>query len=358
MAKKEADEIVREDIRRYAKCKDINWGKLSGKTILIAGASGFLPSYAADTVAVLNDEVLSEPCRAIAAVHSMPSPDGRIGHLLSRKDFTFVTADLSKGLAIPKGVDYFIHGASPASPRQYLSKPIETMDANVNGLRAMLDYSRSNRVESILFISSGAVNAENAPPENIPTKEDFPGISPFISERSCYSEAKRYCETMCYQFCKAYGAPANAARPFHTYGPGLRLDDGRAIADFMSDAISGNPINVRSSGNTLMTYCYVADVAEAFFRILLSDAKGEAFNVASPGPEFTVLELAKHVSNLFDPPAKISVSPEAERNYQKGSSRRTIADTSKMKRMLGWSPQTGMDGGLKRMLDWHLLQKR
>ncbi len=345
--------IVQEDVRSFIKRSKIRWKKLEGQKLLIAGANGFLPSYMADTIAVLNDEFLGEPCRMIAATHSPVKPIDRIGYLLGRKEFSFIFADVSKRFEIPPEVSFLVHGASPASPKSYLAKPIETMDANVNCMRTMLDYSLENEVESMLFISSGAVNAENAPPGHIPTPEDYPGNVLCNSERSCYSEAKRYCETLCYQFHKVHGTPIKTARPFHNYGPGLRLDDGRVMADFMRDALGGGPIKINSAGTTLMTFCYAADTAEAFWRILLSDENGEAFNVASEGPEITVRTLAEKMAQLSVPPMKVLARPEDEKPFQKEAARHTRADISKIKERLGWVPATPLKVGLRRTLEWH-----
>lgn len=349
--------IIEEDIRAIVSRSGIAWQDLSGQTLLLAGANGFLPSYMADTIAYLNDHVLSKPCQLIALTRSPCQPGDRLGHLLGRPDVQFITADVAKPFSIPEGVTYLVHGASPASPKIYTAKPIETMDANVNGLRAMLDYARSHPVRSILFISSGAVYGD-APPEQIPTPETFAGNVPFTSERSCYAETKRYCESLCANFHRVHGTPVKMARPFHNYGPGLRLDDGRVVADFLADAIEGRPITVRSAGTTLLTYSYVADTAEAFWRILLSKQDGEAFNVASVGPEFSVTDLAHAISKLFSPPASVDVRPDAQRAFQAGSARHTRADISKIKRLLDWVPTTDLDAGLRRTLRWHQSQPK
>ncbi len=305
-----------------------------------------------DTAAILNDEVLSEPCKLIAVTHSKLKPTDRIGHLLGRKDIRFMALDVSKPFKIPKEVTYLVHGASAASPKKYLEKPIETMDSNVNCLRTMLDFSLKNKVKSILYISTAEIYG-NPPPEAVPIREDYNGNVSCTSDRSCYTESKRYCEALCRQFYLVHRTPVKCARPFHNYGPGLRLDDGRAIADFMSDALRGGPIHVKSTGKTLMTYCYVADTAEAFWRILLSDANGESFNAGSGGPEFTVLELAERVASLFKPKLKVSVEPDSEKPYQKESPKRTCADITKINTMLSWKPDTKFDDGLSRALAWY-----
>lgn len=347
------DEVISEDIRALVSRPGTDWKSLSGQTLLLSGANGFLPSYMADTIAHLNDHVLDEPCQLLAVVRRPVQKTDRIGHLLGRKDVTFISADVSRRFPIPEGVTHFVHGASPASPKIYMQKPIETMDANVAGLRAMLDYSTSHVVKSILFLSSGAVYGEA---DRFPTPEDYGGNVLCTSERSCYGEAKRYCESLAYQFFRMHGTPVKSARPFHNYGPGLRLDDGRVIADFLADGLAGRPITVRSAGTTLLTYSYVADTAEAFWRILLSKEDGESFNVASPGPEMSVLDLAKKVSSVFTPPAPVLVQPEASQNFQSGSAKHTCADISKIKKRLGWEPTTSLQEGLRRSLRWYRIQ--
>ena len=147
--------------------------------------------------------------------------------------------------------------------------------------------------------------------------------------------------------------PVKTVRPFHNYGPGLRLDDGRVMADFMRDAISGGPIMVNSTGDTLMTFCYVADTAEAFWRVLLSDENGEAFNVGSAGPEYSVLGLAHKVASLSSPPMKVIVRPSEEKDFQKSAAKHTRADISKISSRLGWHPSTSLESGLARTIDWN-----
>ncbi len=344
-------QIILDDIRRYLRESKLEWKKLSGQTILLSGANGFLTSYMADTAAILNDEILDEPCRFIALTRRSVQPSDRIGHLLGRKDFTFLAADVAKPYKIPQGVKYLIHGASPASPKFYLDKRIETMDTNVNGLRTMLDYSLKNEVGSILYVSSSTIYGD-VDAAHIPTAEDYPGLVSPTSERSCYSEAKRYGEALAYQFCRTHGTPINMVRPFHNYGPGLRLDDGRAIADFMSDALAGRPITIRSAGTTRLNYLYVADAAEGFWSVLLSGEKGEAFNVASGGPEISLLELANKISEQFSPKSKVELAPGAQKAFQKGAVSRTCADISKIKASTGWQPHTSLEEGLKRAIVW------
>ncbi len=350
--------VIWEDIRAFVSKQGMDWSRLSGKTVLIAGANGFLPSYMADTIAVLNDDkMLAAQCKLIALTHKKIGPKDRLGHLIGRKDVKFIEADVTKQFTIPAGVDFIVHGASPASPRDYLARPIETMDANVTGLRTMLDYSVREKCESILYISSGAIYGD-VPPDKIPTKEDFPGLTALDSERACYNESKRYAETLAFQFHKTHGVPVKIVRPFHHYGPGQRLDDGRVLADFLSDALAGRPIKVKSTGDTLMTFNYAGDAAEMFWRALLSEQNGQAFNVGSGGPEYTVRQLADEVAELFTPRARVQMEPQAMASYQKEAPKRSLADISKAKKMLGWEPHTPLHEGLKRTLRWHSAQKK
>jgi dTDP-glucose 4,6-dehydratase/UDP-glucuronate decarboxylase len=353
MEKRFRHAVIWEDIRAFVSRPGMNWERLSGQTVLVAGASGFLPGYLADTIAVLNDdEVLRKPARLVALTRTPVNAGDRLGHLLGRPDVKFMVADVTKPYEIPKGVDFLIHGASPASPRDYLARPIATMDANVNGLRTMLDYATHHPVKSLLYISSGAVYGE-VPDEHLPVTETFPGNTPLDSQRACYNESKRYAEAMGFAYHRVHGVPIKMVRPFHHYGPGQRLDDGRVLADFMRDGLAGRPIHMLSEGRNLMTLCYAGDAAEAFWRALLSKEEGQAFNISSEGTEYTVRQVAELVAGLFSPPLSVQAEPKAMHPYQKGAFKRSLADISKAQKVLGWQPSTSLQEGLERTLRWH-----
>lgn len=355
MQKKPSYKIIREDILCFTKDTEIGFKSLAGKTLLLTGANGFIPGYIADSVVILNDEVLEEPCKLIAITHNPVTVNDRLGHLIHRKDIIFKTADVGHSFDIPEGVSFFIHAASPASPKYYMDKPIETMDANVVGLRTILDYSLKNSVKSILFLSAGAVYGD-PPPEHIPTKEDFNGNPPFTSGRACYSESKRYSETLGHEFHRIYGTPFKSVRIYHNYGPGLKLNDGRLIADFMADLIAKRDLQIKSDGSAKLNYCYVSDTVEACWRVLLSKYDGHAFNVASDTPSISVLELAQKISKLSEPSLKIIHSQSEKNVYLKGGLKIHIPDISKIKQLTGWKERMDMDEGLKRTYDWYKLE--
>ena len=172
-------------------------------------------------------------------------------------------------------LDYLMHGASIASPIYYRKYPIETMDANVNGLRFMLEYCLAQKksgepVEGILFYSSSEIYGDPTP-ENIPTPETYRGHVSCTGPRACYDESKRYGETLCVNFARQHGLPIKVARPFNNYGPGLKITDGRVIPDFARNILEGNDIVMLSDGSAKRTFCYVAD---AVARLLQGPGQG------------------------------------------------------------------------------------
>jgi UDP-glucuronate decarboxylase len=198
--------------------------------------------------------------------------------------------------------DYVIHAASIASPTFYRQYPIETMDANVNGLRHLLDQARRQAasvspVAGFLFFSSSEIYGDPTP-ENIPTPETYWGNVSCTGPRACYDESKRYGETLCVNFAAVHHLPLKVARPFNNYGPGLKISDRRVIPDFAQDILQGRDIVMLSDGSPRRTFCYVADAVIGYFKILIRGRSGEAYNIGAEAPEISMAELAERMVEL------------------------------------------------------------
>ena len=194
-------------------------------------------------------------------------------------------------------VDFIVHAASIASPTYYRLHPLETMDANVEGLRRLLDYGRrraaaGSPLRGFLFFSTSEIYGDPSPGD-IPTPETYRGHVSCTGPRACYDESKRYGETLCVTFAREHGVPVAMARPFNNYGPGLKISDGRVIPDFARDILAGRDIVMRSDGSPGRTYCYVADAVAGYLAILTRGRPGEPYNIGVAGPEITVAELAE-----------------------------------------------------------------
>jgi nucleoside-diphosphate-sugar epimerase len=258
-------------------------------------------------------------------------------------------------------VEYIIHAASIASPIFYRKYPIETMDANINGLRFMLDYCLAQKkagkpVDGVLFYSSSEIYGDPTP-ENIPTPETYRGNVSCTGPRACYDESKRFGETLCVNFTQQHGLPIKVARPFNNYGPGLKITDGRVIPDFARNILKGEDIVMLSDGSAKRTFCYVADAVLGYYKVLVKGRPGEAYNVGVEVPEISMLELAERAialgKELFGYKGNIVHKESADKAYLVDNPNRRCPVITKARNELGYDPQVTIDEGLRRSLIWY-----
>jgi UDP-glucuronate decarboxylase len=318
-----------------------------GKTVLISGANGFLPAYMVETLLYLNAQAPA-PIRVIALVRNQQKAEERFSHYLGRTDLELLVQDVCDPIHIPGPVDYVIHAASQASPKYYGTDPVGTLTANTLGTQRLLELARAKKSRGFLFFSSGEIYGQLAV-EQIPTAEtDYGPLDP-TAVRSCYAEGKRAGETMCVAWHHQHGVPAKIVRPFHTYGPGMALDDGRVFSDFVADIVQDRHIVMKSRGEALRPYCYLSDAVEGFFRVLLLGQAGIAYNLGNPAAEVTVAELAHKLVGLF-PEKQLKVIQSEEptaAGYIKSPYHRTCPKIDRILG-LGWSPRHSIESGFKR----------
>jgi len=339
--------IIEEDVTRII-AHDLPWRVFANKTVLVAGANGFLPAYMVETLLYLNEVDRSMNCRLIGLVRNREKARIRFAHFLDRPDFAMVIQDVAAPAAIPVPVDFIIHAASQASPKYYGTDPVGTLAANSLGTYNLLSFARDCRAEGFLFISSGDVYGQ-VDESQIPTKEDWYGSLDPTLVRSCYGESKRIGETMCAAFDHQFGVPTKIVRPTHTYGPGLALDDGRVFADFVANLVHHEDIVLKSDGSARRAFCYVADAVLAFFTVLLKGERGQAYNVGNEDCEASVAELAQMLVDLF-PERRLKLRFETKRapaGYLQSKVSRGSLDTGKL-RKLGWRPTVGLEDGFRR----------
>jgi len=323
---------------------------LENKTILIAGAAGFLPSYLVHTLAYANTRFFKRPCRIICLDNYQTGKPERLRLWEGRKDIKFVTGDVTKPIKIGEQVDYIVHGASIASPVWYRKFPLETIDANVAGTRRLLDLARTNKVTSFLYFSSSEIYGDPFK-QFIPTDENYWGnVSP-TGPRACYDESKRLAETICMIYYRNFGVPIKIIRPFNVYGPGLRLDDGRVIPDFINDVLNGKSITLLSDGRVTRSFCYIVDAAVAILLLLVSKVTGEAFNVGND-EEVTILKLAQEVDRIAVG-AGVKFIKSKEKAYLTDNPQRRLPKLTKIKKTIKWVPQIQLSEGLKRTLKFY-----
>lgn len=340
--------VVQEDLERVLK-EDLPWDRFDGATVLVTGASGMLAAYIVEALLLRNERSRDAAAtKVIALVRTESKARTRFAHLLDRSDLDIRVGDASEPFVDPGPVDFVIHAASPATPRVYGADPVGTLLPNAVGTYHLLELAREKRSQGFLFFSSaeiyGALDASD-----IPTDEDTMGRLDPASLRAAYAEGKRAGENLCVAYAHQHGVPTRIVRPFHTYGPGLGLDDGRVFSDFVADLVAGRDIVLKGDGRVVRPFCYVADATRGFFTTLLLGANGQPYNVANPVAEVSVLELAETLVAAF-PERGLKVVREDRdptSSYLETTVARACPDITKLER-LGWKPEISIAEGFRR----------
>lgn len=340
--------IVEEDIKTIASGIGEEASKLSGKTLLITGGAGFLGNYFLSTLNYLNKHVLDKPCKIISIDNFIT---GIKYNIEDTQNFKSINHDVTIPLKIEGDVDYIISAAGIASPRFYRKFKIETIDVGVLGTKNMLELAKEKKAKSMLYFSSSEVYGD-PDPRFVPTPETYFGNVSCTGPRANYDESKRLGETLCVNYFETYGIPVKTVRPFNVYGPGMRMDDYRVIPNFTAHVFNGKPIPVYEQGNSTRTFCYVTDALVGFFRILLSDYNGEAFNVGNDQEELSISDLAKVMAEIFDNKVEMANVEGPNDAYAKADPKRRCPDLTKIKTKLGYSAKIDLRTGLKRFVKW------
>ena len=328
----------------------IDWRRFSGKTILISGANGFLPAYMVETLLLLLENGSIKDTKILALVRNIDKAKKRFINYSENNHLKFIVQDVSDPIEVDCNIDFIIHAASQASPKYYGTDPVGTLSANTLGTINLLKTAQKNSIESFLYFSSSEVYG-SLDETKIPTKEsDFGYIDP-TNVRSCYAESKRMGETICVSWLKQYNIPVKIVRPFHTYGPGMALDDGRVYADFIADILKNRNIIMKSDGLAMRSFCYLSDATIAFFLVLLSGNNGDAYNVGNSDCEISILNLANKLVSLFpEKNVKVVSKNTNNTNYLKSSVSRNCPDLAKINK-LGWHPKTSISEGFYKTIN-------
>lgn len=319
----------------------------SGKRILLTGAAGFLGVQFVHYFLRLNDSgQLTVPCRLTAMDNYIRGTPTWLQGLQGRGDLDLQKVDIVATRDFERP-DFIIHAASIASPTFYRQFPIETMDANVIGLRNLLDYAAVRRPEGFLFFSTSEIYGD-PDSAHIPTDETYRGNVSCTGPRACYDESKRFGETLCVNFAKVRGIPVTIARPFNNYGPGLRLSDRRVLPDFFRDALGGRDIVMLSDGCATRTFCYVTDAISGYLRILLRGRPGEAYNVGTEKPEISMKDLAALVIKVTGADVRVVHGNSGDKDYLTDNPQRRCPIIRKAREELDYAPSVGLEEGLQR----------
>lgn len=341
--------IIDEDVKRIIS-NDLPWDTFRGKTVLITGASGMIPSYFLYTFLALND-LKDMGVKVIALVRNGEKARRVLGSVLDRDDVVLVCQDVSEPLQITEHVDYIFHGGSAARPAQHKTSPTSTIRANLIGTFNLLDRAVHDKAEGFVLMSSSEVYGKQLveSDEDTAITEDDYGRVDTLDPRSCYSEGKRAAETICSCYNAEFGIRVLTPRFAHIYGPGLALNDGRVQADFAANVIRGEDIVMHSDGSSVRAYTYVADACAGVFYALLN-GDGIAYNVADNNSIISIRELAE--AFVTARPEKglkvvIHVADDSSRSYNKV---KFIGLDGSRLEALGWKPEVQVKDGVSRML--------
>jgi len=302
--------------------------------ILVAGAAGFIGSH-------LCDRLLAEGHEVLAADNYITGAPHNVAHLESHPRFCLIRHDVTEPFSVDGPLDTIFNLASPASPKDYLEHPIETLRTGAEGSRHLLDLACSRRARYLLASTSECYGD----PQEHPQKETYWGHVNPVGPRSCYDEAKRFAEAITMAYHRQHGLSTHIARIFNTYGPRMQLDDGRIVPNFVRQALRGEPLTVYGDGSQTRSFCYVDDLVEGL--LLLSRSQEHMpVNLGNP-EEMTVLEFARLIRDLAGSSSEIRFEPLPEDDPQ-----RRRPDITKARRLLGWEPRVGLEEGLRRTIEW------
>jgi len=305
--------------------------------ILITGGAGFIGSH-------LCDRFLAEGHQVIAMDNLSTSTVDNIAHLAGRDGFSFIKHDVTNYIYVEGRLDAILHLASLPSPVDYLEKPIPTLKVGALGTHKALGLALAKKA-TFLLASTSEVYGD---PQEHPQREDYWGHVNPVGPRGVYDESKRFAEALTMAYHRYHGVDTRIARIFNTYGPRMRSDDGRVVSNFVTQALRDEPLTIYDDGSRTRSFCYVSDLVEGLYHLLLSD-EVYPVNLGNPN-EMTILEFARQVLEVSGSSSEIVfIAPIDERTKDDPQVRRP--DISKANRVLNWQPQVSLEEGLRKTLE-------
>jgi dTDP-glucose 4,6-dehydratase len=287
------------------------------------------------------DLMLARGIAVVALDNFLTGAERNIEHLCGTPDFDFREQDVTLQFDVDGPVDYVVHMASPASPKDYLMYPIETLDVGSIGTRNMLELAQAKNAKFLITSTSESYGDPNVHPQ---VETYWGNVNP-VGLRSCYDESKRFAEALTMAYHRSRGVRTSIARIFNTYGPKMKLNDGRVVPAFMDQALRGEPITIFGDGSQTRSFCYVSDLVEGLYRLLLSE---EAYPVNLGNPhEMTIGEFAEVIRKMTGTTAGVVYRPLPEDDPKQRQ-----PDITKAKNLLGWAPVVGLEEGMRRTVEY------
>jgi len=336
------DQIIARDVETILNQLDAD--EFRSKQVVVTGGAGFLGSW-------LCDVLISSDALVDCIDNLSTGLRENVEDLLKASSFRFRNLDVTEPDLRYEKCDLILHFASRASPEEYQQHPIETLTSNGQGTQNLLELARKTDAR-LVYASTSEVYGDA---KVIPTPETYFGNVSSIGVRSCYDEGKRFGEALCMAYHRVHDLDIRILRIFNTYGPRLRSDGfyARALSRFIDQSLSGRDMTVYGKGEQTRSLCYVTDTIGA---ILLAatrrEAKGEVINIGSPH-EVSILELAERIKNIVNRDSKITFHPRPQDDPQ-----RRCPDISKASRLLGWSPTTTLEEGIRKTIEWFIQRKQ
>jgi dTDP-glucose 4,6-dehydratase len=293
--------------------------------IVVSGAAGFIGSH-------LCRRLLQEGHTVLGLDNYLTGSPRNVAHLAGESRFQLREQDITQPFSIDGAVDSVVNMASPASPKDYLEHPIETLDVGSAGTRRMLEVAVAKGARFLLTSTSECYGDPLVHPQ---TESYWGNVNP-VGPRSCYDESKRFAEALTMAYHRTHGLRSNIARIFNTYGPRMKLNDGRVVPAFLDQALRGVPLTVFGDGSQTRSFCYVSDLVDGLYRLMLSEERYPV-NLGNPC-EMTILEFARHIIRMTGAPSEVVYESLPQDDPQQRQ-----PDIAKARAVLGWEPKVDLD---------------